>query len=136
MVTFYIASSFRNRAQVQYVRDTLIDAGLSCTYDFTKHGRATTMAQLKAIGEEEVKAVHLADMLIILLPAGKGSHVELGLAIAEQKAIYLHAPGGEALAPEVASTFYYLPIIHHCTGTLDEFVQVVVSETFNLTGRF
>ncbi|WZY00569.1 nucleoside 2-deoxyribosyltransferase [Bacillus sp. FSL W7-1360] len=135
MTTFYIASSFRNRTQVQFVRDALIEAGLSCTYDWTKHGRATTVAQLKEIGEKEMKAVRLADIMIILLPAGKGSHVELGLAIAEQKAIYLYSSGGEALAPEVASTFYYLPGIYHCTGTLDDLVQVVVSEAFNLTGR-
>lgn len=67
-----------------------------------------------------------ADYVIILLPGGKGSHVELGMAIALQKQIFLYSPNGEAMDMETASTFYHLPEVKICTGTIEELVSTIL----------
>jgi hypothetical protein len=50
------------------------------TYDWTQNSRAEDIPALREIGEKEKAAVMESDFVIILLPAGKGSHIELGIA--------------------------------------------------------
>lgn len=81
MNKFYVASSFKNIDTVRYVSNELINKGYIQTYDWTKNERASTIEDLKEIGRQERKAVMEADFIIVLLPAGKGSHIEFGIAL-------------------------------------------------------
>ena len=77
------------------------------------------------IGQKEKTAVIEADIVIVLLPAGKGSHIELGIAIGNNKKIYLYSPNKEVDNLETTSTFYQLPEIEKCFGTIDELVDII-----------
>ncbi|TDL60089.1 group-specific protein [Rhodococcus qingshengii] len=125
MMKFYIASSFKNIEKVRYVSKKLKDKGFIHTYDWTVNENVTTFEELKAIGQKEKNAVIKADFVVVLLPAGKGSHIELGIAIGNGKKIYLYSPNNEVDNIETTSTFYHLPEIEKCFGTIDELVDII-----------
>lgn len=122
METFYVASSFKNIDKVRYVSRELIKKGYIQTYDWTQNERAMTMESLEEIGNLEREAVIEADFIIVLLPAGKGSHIEFGMALALGKRIYLYSPNEEVNNFESTSTFYHLPEVKKCIGTIDDLI--------------
>lgn len=122
---FYVASSFKNIPMVRAVSESLRSSGHHLTYDWTQNERASTATDLERIGQEERKAILEADVVIVLLPGGKGSHVELGLALALEKSIYLYSEA--PLSMSESTTFYHLPEVRHVTGTLDEFLLLIKS---------
>ena len=86
-----------------------------------------TIEQLREIGQKEKTAVIEADFIIVLLPAGKGSHIELGIAIGQGKRTYLYSPNNELNNFATTSTFYHLPEVEKCFGSIDELVDMVAS---------
>ncbi|MCZ8532660.1 group-specific protein [Psychrobacillus psychrodurans] len=130
---FYIASSFKNIELVRYVSENLKNRGYIHTYDWTVNENVTTLEELKMIGEKEKTAVIEADFVVVLLPAGKGSHIELGIAIGNGKNIYLYSPNKEIDNIETTSTFYHLPEIEKCFGTLDELVEIIDNKSLKLS---
>lgn len=124
---FYVASSFKNIDKVGYVSKQLARRGFTLTYDWTNPGEALTLERLKEIGQLEKRAVSEADVVIVLLPAGKGSHIELGLALGFGKKVILYAPDDEVNQIEKTSTFYQLDEVDQCIGTLDELVDYVTA---------
>ncbi|MCM3402832.1 nucleoside 2-deoxyribosyltransferase [Cytobacillus oceanisediminis] len=122
---FYIASSFKNIDKVRYVSKKLKDKGFIHTYDWTINENVKALKDLKTIGQKEKNAVIEADFVIVLLPAGKGSHIELGIAIGHGKKIYLYSPNNEVDNLETTSTFYHLPNIEKCFGTIDELLDII-----------
>ncbi|MEK4760731.1 group-specific protein [Viridibacillus sp. FSL E2-0187] len=122
---FYIASSLKNIDQVRYVSKRLKNKGFIHTYDWTVNENVTTLEELKVIGQKEKNAVIEADFVVVLLPAGKGSHIELGIAMGNDKKIYLYSPNKEVDKIETTSTFYHLPEIEKCFGTIDELVDII-----------
>ncbi|MCZ8539765.1 group-specific protein [Psychrobacillus psychrodurans] len=130
---FYIASSFKNIESVRYVSENLKNRGYIHTYDWTVNENVTTLKELKMIGEQEKTAVIEADFVVVLLPAGKGSHIELGIAIGNGKNIYLYSPNKEIDNIETTSTFYHLPEIEKYFGTLDELVEIIDNKSFKLS---
>ena len=122
---FYIASSLKNIDQVRYVSKRLKNKGFIHTYDWTVNENVTTLEELKVIGQKEKNAVIEADFVVVLLPAGKGSHIELGIAMGNDKKIYLYSPNKEVDNIETTSTFYHLYEIEKCFGTIDELVDII-----------
>ncbi|MFA1822485.1 group-specific protein [Virgibacillus oceani] len=125
MKKFYVASSFKNIETVRYVSKELISNGYILTYDWTKNARVSTFEELKEIGRQERNAVMEADFIIVLLPAGKGSHIEFGIALAQGKRIYLYSQNEEVNNLETTSTFYHLIQVEKCIGTIDELILAV-----------
>ncbi|THE13039.1 group-specific protein [Bacillus timonensis] len=125
MKKFYIASSFKNIEMVRFVSQQLIKRGFLHTYDWTQNERVSTFNDLKAIGIQEKSAVLESDFLIVILPAGKGSHIELGIALGQGKKIYLYSPDDEINHFETTSTFYHLPEVEKCIGTIEELIEKV-----------
>lgn len=125
---FYVASSFKNIDQVRYVCKKLKDKGFIHTYDWTQNECATTFTELEEIGLKEKNAVMEADFIVVLLPAGKGSHIELGIALGQGKKIYLFSPNEEVNNFATTSTFYHLPEVEKYFGTIDELINVVTSK--------
>ena len=128
MKKFYVTSSFKNRQAVRSVSKGLKEKGFIQTYDWTENNRAPEIGELKRIGLLEKKAVMDADFLIVLLPAGKGSHIELGIALGLEKPVYLYSPDDEVNHPDTTSTFYHLDNVHQYVGSLNAFVQTVLSK--------
>jgi nucleoside 2-deoxyribosyltransferase len=128
MKKFYVASSFRNIDAVRYVTGKLAGSGYVHTYDWTMNEKATgslTLDDLKTIGEHEKKAVMESDFIVVLLPGGKGTHIELGIAIGRGKRIFLYSQDREIDNVETASTFYHLPEVEKCYGTLDDLLEKI-----------
>jgi len=122
-MNFYIASSLRNIEQVREVSKRLKNIGYIHTYDWTVNENITTLEELSVIGKKEKNAVIEADIVVVLLPAGKGSHIELGIAIGNSKQVYLYSSDKKIDNIETTSTLYHLPEIEKCFGPLDELVE-------------
>lgn len=103
----------------------LVERGFVHTYDWTKNERASTIEDLMAIGLQEKHAVLDADFIIVLLQAGKGSHIEFGLALGQGKKIYLYSPSDDINNFETTSTFYHLSNVEKCMGTIEELIEKV-----------
>lgn len=131
MNTFYIASSLSNIDTVRLVRNQLIKKGFVYTYDWTQNERASTIEDLVEIGTKEKKAVLEADFIVVLLPAGKGSHIEFGMALGQGKPIYLYSPNDDINNIATTSTFYHLSNVEKCVGTIDELVEKITKCALN-----
>jgi nucleoside 2-deoxyribosyltransferase len=133
MKKFYIASSFRNMDAVNYVTKQLMIKGYLHTYDWTKNAQAReektfTFEDLKEIGQKEKDAVINSDFIVVLLPGGKGTHIELGIALGLGKKTFLYSLDGALDQFEKTSTFYHLPEVEKCYGTLDELVDKTAAQ--------
>ena len=123
---FYIASKLENCERVKRLASLLKMSGWEHTYDWTAHGlkKTTDMETLKSIGQKEYDGVKNADVVIVLTPQGRGTHVELGIAIALQKAVYIcHEDDKYFRCDEHTSAFYWLPNVNHFIGSVEEFAK-------------
>jgi nucleoside 2-deoxyribosyltransferase len=75
-----------------------------------------------AVALAELKGVRDADVLVVLLPGGYGTHVEIGAALALGKPVILHAPDRKTLETPYICVFHYHP------G-----VELLVSESLDVT---
>ncbi|MBM0065538.1 group-specific protein [Alkalicoccobacillus gibsonii] len=123
MKTFYIGSSFRNIEQVHLVAQALIGEGFIHSYDWTRLESIQSVDELATIGEHEKEAIICSDSVIFILPLGKSSHVELGIALASQKPVYLYSQTDELFTLDHTSSFYHLEGIDRFVGTFDAFLD-------------
>lgn len=126
LLKFYIASGLQNKESVQYIAKSLVNEGFTHTYDWTKNNRASTVEELCSVGEQEREGVAEASFLIVLLPGGKGTHVELGMALAARRKVYLYSPDESIYDINQTATFYFLPEVESYTGSLDDFLTIVL----------
>lgn len=123
---FYIASKLENYELVQYVAKKLKNRGWTQTYDWTVHGSVKSVSEekLKEVGIKERQGAVDADILIMLTPQGRGTHVELGIAIGLNKKIEIwHENDKYFQCTDDTSSFYWLPNIGRNTGNIDMFVD-------------
>lgn len=135
MNTFYVASSFRNIDAVRYVVSKLKSVGFVHTYDWTKNAKAkeektSTLEDLKEIAQKERDAVLESDLIVVLMPGGKGTHIEFGIALGHGKKMFLYSPDGAIDRFDTTSTFYHLPEVEKCYGSLDDLIQKITKDTF------
>ncbi len=126
---FYIASKLGNYKQVRSLAQLLKNAGWTHTYDWTSHDSAKEIdaETLKRIGEEEYRGVKQADVVIILTPEGRGTHTELGMAIALNKKIYLcHEDDTYFKCDDNTSTFYWLSGVNQLVGNTEYIASELV----------
>lgn len=133
MNRFYVASSLKNIESVVYVTNQLTAKGYHHTYDWTQNSgsgvsQEFTLGDLMKIGQYEKNAVRESDFVVVLLPGGNGTHVELGIALALEKKVFLYSQNGTINNPKETSTFYHLPEVMKCYGTLDELVEKIVAD--------
>jgi hypothetical protein len=81
-VKVYIASRLENIDNVKLLGDFLRGNGHEITYDWTTHGPVYQhgTARLQEVQRNELQGIADADMVIALLPGGRGTHFELGYA--------------------------------------------------------
>lgn len=128
---FYIASSFANQEMVKKLSRLLIDQGHEQTYDWTMNIRAESAEALSTIGQLEKKAVSDCDVFFVLLPGGKGSHIDLGLALAGEKKVYLFSETDVFSDISMSTTFYHLPEVERVIGTLEDLAEIVEASVSN-----
>lgn len=132
---FYIASSFNNRSNVKELSQKLISYNFEHSYDWTINERANSIEDLSAIGTKEKEAIISSDFIVILLPAGKGSHVELGIALGLGKRIYLYSSNQEIYHFDKTTTFYHVAGVDTFVGDFENFTDYLIQkETFSFEG--
>lgn len=131
---FYISSRLNNVEQVRYVASLLKRSGWTHTYDWTKFdGSPDVPNGLRMIAEKEYDAVKAADVVIVLTPQGRGTHIELGMAIALGKSVYIYHPDDTYFTnDDNTCAFYWLPQVKQLTGPMEAAVNQVIRENTNL----
>jgi nucleoside 2-deoxyribosyltransferase len=114
---FYLATRKDRSEQAAPLLEALKAQGWERTFIWTALDEASTDGYGE-VAQKELAGVRDADVLIVLLPGGFGTHVEIGAALALDKPVILHAPDRETLEKP------YPCIFHHHPG-----VTLLVSET-------
>lgn len=113
----YIASRLENYLQVQALRDALLAAGHTITYDWTVHGSVQGQGEtrLREVAALEIKGVRDADLVVVLLPGGRGTHAELGAANVLGKPVILFSNSDDPFDCYMGTTcaFYWNENVHH-----------------------
>lgn len=130
---FYIASGLENRACAAQTIKALQAAGHFVTYDWTKHGdmRQNGHECLSDIATNEVLGVRSAELVLVLLPGGKGTHTELGIALSEadkKKIIIWSETGREFSDWQSTCAFYHHPSVTWLVCGYDELVERVLEQ--------
>lgn len=134
-MNFYISSRLRNIDQVRHMADRLQHNGWTHTCDWTYFdgSSADTPDSLRRIGEREFDGVKAADVVIVIAPQGRGTHIELGMAIALGKRAYLyHTDNSYFKCDDATCAFYWLPQVKRLTGQIDDAIEVILRENIGL----
>lgn len=128
--SYYIASGLENAAAVRALKTVLDAEGWHHTYDWTVHG-AVSVDRLPEVSAE---GVWMADVVIVLLPGGRGTHTELGIAIGmvdpvvfgpdEDRmriVVYSANPGDFEIKGQTCA-FYHHPCVERFTS-MDEMID-------------
>lgn len=131
MKKMYLATGYLNRNSFTYKRvfSALQEDGWGFTFDWASTETDSKDAELghgyfKAVAEREAHAVSNCQVLGVVLPGGRGTHVELGMALAYEKPVVIFAPNPEDLlgGEEYQCMFYRLPAVHVVTS-LEDFIK-------------
>jgi nucleoside 2-deoxyribosyltransferase len=104
----YLATRKDRGEQTAALLQALMSQGWERTYSWAA-GDEETVGQYSDIALRELKGVEEADVLIVLLPGGYGTHVEIGAALALGKPVILHAPNRKTLETPYPCPFHYHP---------------------------
>lgn len=111
----YVASSIKNIDWVREVQEIIRDQGAEIAYDWTAHGDVTGQGAERCteVAQSEIEAVRRADGLIVLLPGGRGTHIEIGIALALEKPVLVLASKVYSVN-RADSAFYFASRITWC----------------------
>lgn len=109
--TFYVASGLENIEEARRVVALLTEAGLESAYDWTTHGPVWMHGarRVREVSVLELDGVARADVVIVRLPGGRGTHVELGAALALKKPVIIYAEIEEFKFNARCCAFYHHP---------------------------
>jgi nucleoside 2-deoxyribosyltransferase len=105
---FYLSTRKDRSAQAAVVSEALRARGWQRTFVWTDQGDASHDKYAETV-VAELAGVLEADVLIVLLPGGYGTHVEIGAALALGKPVILHAPDRKTLNNPYPCIFHYHP---------------------------
>lgn len=133
---FYIASGLTNFARVREAAAALKALGHEQSYDWTKHGdvRKEGGERLGQVAINESSAVMGSQLVLLLLPGERGTHTELGMAIASavlsgDKQVWLWSETGEHFAAdERTCAFYFHPCVRRFVGGFEQVVSAIDAE--------
>lgn len=121
----YVASGLENREQARALMSRIREAGHVITYDWTEHGsvEADGTERYIEVAISERWGVLFAEGLIVLLPGGRGTHTELGIAIGVGTPIAILNASTE---PPVC-VFHFLPEIRRFEGPAEDNLDQALS---------
>ena len=105
---FYLSTRKDRGAQAVVLLEALETQGWERTLDWTAQ-KSVGPDGYADIAMAEIAAVREADVLVVLLPGGYGTHVEIGAALALGKPVILHAPDRKTLDTPYPCIFHYHP---------------------------
>jgi nucleoside 2-deoxyribosyltransferase len=107
---FYLATRKDRSEQAEPLLQALKAQGWERTFEWTAQDEASTDGYAD-VAVKELAGVRKADVLIVLLPGGFGTHVEIGAALALGKPVILHAPDRNTLETPYPCIFHYHPAV-------------------------
>ena len=126
---FYIGSGMKNCNLVDYYAKKLKENGWEQTYDWVKNvSNDVSIEDMIKYAKLESKGIADSDIVIILLPAGRGAHIELGMALALNKKIFLCSNTKEEFNIENTVAFYELPNIIKLVETPDKNIKEIINK--------
>lgn len=124
---FYVGSGMKNCELVDYYAEKLIEKGWQQTYNWVKNvNDDISIEDMVKYAKSEKQGVLNSDVVIILLPAGRGAHIELGMALALNKKLFLCSLTEEAFNIENTVAFYELPNVVRLVGTPDQNINEIM----------
>jgi nucleoside 2-deoxyribosyltransferase len=104
---FYLSTRKDRSAQAAALLEALEIQGWERTYTWTDD--YISPDDYADIAKAELAGVRQADVLVVLLPGGYGTHVEIGAALALGKPVILHAPNRHILEMPYPCVFHHHP---------------------------
>ena len=124
---FYIGSGMKNCELVNYYAKILKENDWKQTYNWVENiNDDVSIEDMTAYAKLESQGIIDSDVVIILLPAGRGAHIELGMALALNKKIFLCSATKEEFSIENTVAFYGLPNIIQLVGNADENIKQII----------
>src|SRR5579864_3705034 len=105
---FYLSTRKDRIAEAVVIMEGLRRHGWEQTFDWADQEQKGPK-EYGDIALAELAGVRDADVLIVLLPGGFGTHVEIGAALALGKPVILHAPDRKTLETPYPCVFHYHP---------------------------
>lgn len=128
---FYIGSGMKNCELVNYYAKVLKRNGWNQTYNWVENiNDDVSIEDMTSYAKSESQGIIDSDVVIILLPAGRGAHIELGMALALNKKIFLCSEINEEFSIENTVAFYELPNIIKLIGTADENINKILKYAY------
>ena len=131
-MTFYIASRLENAETVSRVANVLKAAGHTHTYDWTEHGSVKSEGQsrIKQVAKSELQGVMRADLVAVLLPGGRGTHTELGIALGSgcRNIVICAESDGFFEQDDRTCAFYWNDHITRVIGGIDAWLAEILSQ--------
>jgi nucleoside 2-deoxyribosyltransferase len=105
----YVATGLQRAKEARAMLDALGVLGFEPAYDWTVHGsvQGQGYARMAEVAANELAGVAAADIVVVMLPGGRGTHTEFGYALALGKKVFLVGPLTGADGLECA--FYHAP---------------------------
>ena len=107
---FYLSTRKDRNAEAAPLLEALRANGWERTFDWANRG-ASSASEYADLAVAEIAGIRDADVLIVLLPGGYGTHVEIGAALALGKPVILHAPNRQTLETPYSCAFHYHPAV-------------------------
>lgn len=127
IMKFYIGSGFKNCELVNYYSKILEENGWEHTYNWAKNiSNDETIEDLIEYSKLEQKGIIESDVVIILFPAGRGTHIELGMALALNKKIFLCSATKDEFSIENTVNFYQLPQCQKIIGNANDNIKQIL----------
>ena len=124
----YIATSIARVKDQQELANFLKGMGVSMTFDWTREGTLAGKPH-PLVAHAEISGVVEADFVVVLLPGGRGTHAELGAALASGKPVFIHADDATTLlgADTYTCVFYSHPLVKLVIGSRDDLLISISS---------
>ena len=124
---FYVGSGMKNCELVNYYAKLLKENGWEQTHDWVKNvSDDISRDDMIKYASLESQGIVDADVVIMLLPGGRGAHIELGMAMALNKKIFLCYTTEEEFSIENTVAFYELPKITQLVGNVEDNVKKIL----------
>ena len=123
---YYIASKLENAVAVKTLAHAFSELGWEQTYDWTTHGSVHGKGDevLQHVTLKELGGVKEADVVVIVLPGGRGTHAELGAALAYNKPVFVWGLQPEDFIQDgYTCSFYWNPAVRRITGDMLKLVM-------------
>ena len=125
---FYVGSGMKNCELVNDYAKLLKENGWEQTHDWVKNiSNDISKDDMIKYASLVSQGIVDADVVIILLPAGRGAHIELGMSLALNKKIFLCSTTEDDFSIENTVAFYELPKITQLVGNADDNVPKILT---------